>query len=43
MRLVTTDVGRKLRVVPLFVREEMGPHLTQYGQGEGLPPDLVAS
>jgi len=28
-RLATTDMGRKLGVVPL-VERELGPHLTQY-------------
>jgi len=35
--LGTIDMGRKLGVCPLFVEGELGPHLTQCGQGRGLP------
>ena len=34
--LATIDMGRKLGAVPLF-EGELGPHLTQSGQGRGLP------
>jgi len=37
-----TDMGRKERAaVPLL--RELGPHLTQYGLGRGLPPYQLAS
>jgi len=36
-RLDTTDMGRKLGVVPPFWVGELDPHLTQCGQGWGLP------
>jgi len=42
----TIDIGRKLgaAVPPVFCRgwEELGPHLTQYGLGRGLPPYQMA-
>jgi len=40
-RLATIDMGRKLGAVPLL--GELGPHLTQCGLGQGLPPYQVAS
>jgi len=40
-RLARTDMGRKLKeAVPLW-GEGLGPHLTQCGQGRGLPPCQV--
>ena len=42
-RLVTIDMGRELGVVPLFGgRGELGPHLAQFGLGQGLHPYQVA-
>jgi len=42
-RLATIDTGRKVgSVVPLSVGE-LGPHLTQYRLGRGLPLYQVAS
>ena len=36
-RLATIDMGRKVGAVSLWGRgEELGPHLTQCGQGRGL-------
>jgi len=40
-RLATIDMGRKLGV-PLW-GGELGPHLTQFGLGRGLPPYQMAS
>jgi len=44
-RLTTKDMSRKLgrRFSPLFWRGELGPHLTQCGQGRGLPARQVSS
>jgi len=39
--LATTDMGRKLGVVPLFGRE-LQPHLTQHCLDRGLPQYQVA-
>jgi len=36
-RLATIDIGRKLGALPPSWGEELGPHLTQCGQGGGLP------
>jgi len=37
-RLATIDMGPKLgRLCPLFRESELGPHLTQYGQGRAKP------
>jgi len=41
-RLVTVDMGRKLGDKPLW-GGELGPHLTQCGQGPGLPACQVSS
>ena len=38
-RLATTDMGRKLGAVPLL--GELGPHLTQRGQGGGQPSGIL--
>jgi len=38
--LATTDMGRKLGAVPLL--GVLGPHLTQCGLGQGLPPCQVS-
>ena len=40
-RLVITDMGQNWGTVPLL--GELGPHLTQCGQGQGLPPYQVVS
>jgi len=40
-RLATKIWGRKLRAVPSW--GELGPHLTHYHLGRGLPPYQVAS
>ena len=43
-RLATIDMGRKVgAAVPLSVRGELRPHLTQCGLGRGLPPYQVTS
>jgi len=42
-RLATTYVGRKMWDCASFLEGELGPHLTQCGQGRGLPPCQVAS
>jgi len=34
--LATTDIDRKLGAVPLW-EGDLGPHITQYGRGRGLP------
>jgi len=39
--LAAKDMGRKLGAVPLWSRE-LGPHLTQCGQGRGLPARRVS-
>jgi len=36
-RLATIDVGQKLEGMCPFGEEELGPHLTQCGVGQGLP------
>jgi len=41
-RLATIDMGRKLGSCALFWGGELGPHLTQYGLGWGLPRYQVA-
>ena len=43
LRLATIDMGRKLGSCPLLGEGELGPHLTQYRLGQGLPPYQVAS
>jgi len=44
-RLATIGMGRKVvaAMPPPFSWVELGPHLTQCGQGRGLPPYQVAS
>jgi len=41
--LATTDMGRKLGVSAPLEVGELGPHLTQCGQGRGLPACQVSS
>jgi len=36
-QLATTAIGRRLGAPPPFGEGELGPHLTQCGQGRGLP------
>ena len=43
-RLATIDIGRKVgAALPLSIKGELGPYLTQCGVGQGLPPYEVAS
>jgi len=42
-RLATPDIGRKLGGRAPLGEGELGPHLTQYCLGRGLPPYQVAS
>jgi len=44
-RLATTDMGQKLWEGGLcpFLGGKLGPHLTQCGQGQGLPPCQISS
>jgi len=43
-RLATIDMGQKLGgAMPPFWGWELGPHLTQYGLGRGLPPHQMTS
>jgi len=41
--LATTDMGRKLGGCAPLGEGELGPHLTQCGQGRGLPERQVSS
>jgi len=42
-RSVATDMGRKLEGLCPFGRGELGPHLTQCGQGRGIPACQISS
>jgi len=43
-RLATIDTDRKVgAAMPLLGEGELGPHLTECGLGQGLPPCQVAS
>ena len=42
-RLATTDMGRKLGAVSLFLGVVAGSHAAQCGRGRGLPPCQVSS
>ena len=43
MELGLKNMGGKLGPLSLFSRVELGPHLTQCGQGRGLPAGQVSS
>jgi len=42
-RLATTDMGQNIGGYAPLMEGELGPHLTQCGQGRGLPPCQVSS
>jgi len=37
------EMGDRMAIIDMGRGEELGPHLTQYGLGRGLPPYQVAS